>query len=232
MRTHSTRLVVGAGLLSVALTACSSGSGPGPASGSPATAAARSGPVPQTSAAKEKGIPGGALLQPDDVRGVRGEPLDQGESAHVRPLRPCGDGRYPSDESRTDAVAMRYVVPGPEGSTPTVVIEFVGLHTPGGAAAQLRDIDAALDRCPGGLGEGQRKWTVLESDDASALVRIDQRISYADEEPSTVSHFAAVATVNDAVVVVTDLGWENMGGDESLVRELIAKAKQRAGTIA
>jgi hypothetical protein len=230
MQTNSIRLVAGAGLLSVALTGCTSGSGS--ATGAPATAAARSSAAPASTAVRDDGIPGTALLQPADVRGAQAEPMEEGESAHVRPLRPCGDDRYPSDGSRTDAVAMRYVVPGPEqGSTPSVVTEFVGRHEAGGAAAQFGDIRAALDRCPGGLGEGQRQWTIVESAADSMLVRIDQRFSYADEEPATVSHYAALATVKDAVVVVADLGWENMGGDEKLVRDLIGKAEQRAATI-
>lgn len=230
MQNNTIRLAAGAGLLSVVLTGCTSG--PGSAAGTPATVAARSSATPESTAVQEDGIPGSALLQPDDVRGATPAPLEQGVYAHVRPLRPCGEDRYPSDGSRTDAVAMRYLVPGSEqGSTPSVVTEFVGRHEAGGAAAQFADIRAAVDRCPGGLGEGQRKWTVLEAGADSMVVRIDQRFSYADEEPATVPHYAALATVNDAVVVVADLGWENMGGDEKLVRDLIGKAKQRAATL-
>lgn len=232
MQTNSIRLAAGAGLLTVALTACSSDGGAAP--GIPSVGAGTAAESTPSSAApvQRKGIPGSALLQPDDVRGAQAETLEEGESAHVRPLRPCGDDRYPSDGTRTGAVAKRYVVPGPEeDSTPSVVTHFVGLHTAGGAAEQFRDVDAALNRCPGGLGEGQRQWTIVESGDDSVLVRIDQRSSYAEEEPSTVSHFAALTRVGDAVVVVADLGWENAGGDEKLVRDLIAKAERRAATI-
>ncbi|GIE80593.1 hypothetical protein Aph02nite_65430 [Actinoplanes philippinensis] len=227
MLSKTIRIASGAGLLGLSMTACTAAE---PAvTTSPA---AQTSPAASTRAAAADGIPAGALLQPADVGGVQAEPLDQGEYAHVRPLRPCGDDRYPSDGSRTDAVAVQYAVPGAEqGSTPSVVIEFVGRHEPGGAAAQFRDIGAALDRCPGGLGEGQRKWEIVESDDDSMLIRIGQRFAYADEKPATVNHYAALSRVNDAVVVVADLGWENSDGSEKLVRDLIAKAEQRAATV-
>jgi hypothetical protein len=160
--------------------------------------------------------------------------LEQGDYAYVRPLRPCGDDPYPSDGSRADAVAVRYVrEPVTAGDGPSVILQFAGLHAPGGAAEQFADVRAALDRCPGDLAEGHRSWTVLGTEpagDESVLVRIDQKISYADEEPQKVSHYAALARVGDMIVVVTDLGWENAGGSEALVRELIGKAAQRART--
>jgi hypothetical protein len=199
--------------------------------------AAETSPAPATSGASSPprtadGIPATALLQPADVGGAQREPLEQGEFAHVRPLRPCGGDPYPSDGSRTGAVAVRYAVPGAEqGSTPSVVIEFFGRHRPGGAAEQFREIDAALDRCPGGLGEGQHRWEIIESDGDSMLIRIGQRFAYADEEPATVNHYAALSRVNDAIIVVADLGWENADGSEQLVRDLIRKAEQRAAAL-
>jgi hypothetical protein len=189
-------------------------------------------PAPTASAA---GIPAEALLQASDMRGAKAQPLAKGEVEYVRPLRPCGDDPYPSDRSRRDAVAVRYFLePAGSGDAPSVIAEFVGLHAPGGAAAQFDEVDDALQRCPGGLAEGKRRWTTLETGlagDESVLVRIDQRMSYADEEPKTVSHYSALARVDDVIVVVTDLGWENTGGSEKLVRDLIGTAVQRAGTI-
>ena len=228
MQTASLRLAASAGLLSMSLVACSSDTDKsGPATGS-SSAAAGFGAAP-TSAA---GIPAEALLQPADVRDAKAEPLATGEFSHVRPLRPCGSARYPSDTSRASAVAVRFTTAGTEQeSTPTVVVEFIGRHQPGGAAEQVSDIKAALKKCPGGLAEGQRRWTVLESGDDSVVVRIDQKFSYADEEPSTVSHYAAMARVDDAVVVIADLGWENLAGSEKLVRDLIIKAEERAAAV-
>jgi hypothetical protein len=234
MQTTAIRLAASAGLLTASLAACSSESAPtasaATSTSSPVSASASA--SPSAGSASAAGIPATALLQPSDVRDAESSPLDQGEYPHVRPLRPCGDDRYASDDSRTDAVAMRYFVSGEDGNAPSVVTQFVGLHAAGGAAEQFTEIAAALKKCPGGLGEDERKWTVLDSGADSLFVRIDQRFSYADEEPRTVSHYAAVSRVNDAVVVVTDLGWENISGSEDLVKDLITKAEKRAATIA
>ncbi|SDT23184.1 hypothetical protein [Actinoplanes derwentensis] len=220
------RFAAGAGLLAVSLAGCASGtvtsgsSVPSPVAVSASTAAAVS------------GIPAEALLQSADTRGAEAQSLEQGVFPHVRPLRPCGATPYPSDSTRTDVVAMRYTVPGAEqASTPSTVVQFVGRHQAGGAAAQFTEIGAALEKCPGGLGKDQHKWTIVDSDADSMLVRIEQKVSYGDEDPATVAHYAALSTVNDAVVVVADLGWENMDGSEQLVRDLIAKAEERAAKI-
>jgi hypothetical protein len=198
------------------------------------TSPAASGTPAQGAITGASGIPASALLQPSDVRGAEAEPLPKGELDYVRPLRPCGDDPYSSDGSRRDAVAVRYVLePAERGDAPSVVAEFVGRHAPGGAAAQFDEVRGALQRCPGGLAGGQRRWTVLgdgRAGDESVLVRIDQRIRYCDEEPERVSYYAALARVDDLIVVVTDLGWEKTGGSEALVRDLIGKAVQRAGT--
>jgi hypothetical protein len=235
LTTGRVRRAAGALLLCAALAACDSGAAStDTATATPATPPPASG-TPSPSPTGASSIPANALLQAADVNSAEPTPMEEGESAHVRPLRPCGDDPYPSDGTRTDAVAMRYFVePGATEEAPTVLVEFVGLHEPGGAAAQFGDIGAALRRCPGGLGEGEHRWTVLDNGlagDESMLVRIDQNVRYADEEPSTVSHYAALARAGDVIVVVTDLGWENTGGSEKLVRELIGTAVRRAGTI-
>jgi hypothetical protein len=219
---------------------CLSSAGCDTGAASPATSAPPAAPVSATPASGTSnpddpattGIPAGALLQPSDVRGAEAEPLGNGELAHLRPLRPCGDDPYPSDGSRRDAVAVRYVLEPEPGDAPSVVAQFIGLHAPGGAAAQFDDMTDALRRCPGKLAEGRRRWTVLDTGlagDQSALVRVDQRIRYSDEGPKTVSSYAALARVDDAVVVVADLGWEATGGSEKLVRELIGTAVRRVG---
>ncbi|WBB77903.1 hypothetical protein O7606_16705 [Micromonospora sp. WMMD882] len=202
-----------------------SGSG-GPPSPGLSSSAATSAP---------SGIPASALLQPSDVRGAEPQPMEDGDRGHLRPLRPCGtEDTYPSDESRTAAVAVSFFVePATTGATPTVIVEFVGRHARGGAADQFDDVEEALQRCPGSLAEGDRRWTVIGSDiagDESLLVRIDEKLSYGDGEPSTVSDYAAVARAGDMIVVVTDTGWENADSSEQLVRELAAKAVRRAGT--
>ncbi|MEU4427498.1 hypothetical protein AB0F81_43315 [Actinoplanes sp. NPDC024001] len=232
MLMHPIRLTAGAGLLCAALAACDSGTD---SAAAPAGSSSAAPSVTTSAGAPPTGIPGAALLQPADVSGAEPVPLEKGELSHVRPLRPCGDDPYPSDDTRTAAVAVRYVMePTADGKAPTVIAEFVGRHTPGDAAGQFDEVQAALERCPGGLGEGERQWKVLGTGlagDESVLVRIDQKVSYADEKPETVSHYAALARVNDAIVVVTDLGWEDIGGSEEMVRGLIGKAAERAGTI-
>lgn len=230
MKTTSMRYAVGAGLLSVALAGCGSGTvsaAPSDSAASPVAASAES-----ASQSAVSGIPAEALLQPADVRDATGEPLEQGDYSHVRPLRPCGTDPYPSDGTRTDAVAMRFTVPGTESaSTPSTVVQFVGRHRAGGAAAQFTEIGAALKKCPGGLGEDERRWTIVESDDDSMLVKIEQTMTYVGDDAATVAHYAALSTVGDVVVVVADLGWENLDGSERLVRDLIDKAEDRAETI-
>ncbi|WP_212994920.1 hypothetical protein [Actinoplanes auranticolor] len=239
MRTTSVRLAACASILGVSLAGCTSGTdspaGSASASAPTVTGSETSTANPQPSSTGGSGIPAGALLQPADVRDAEAQPLPEGEFSHLRPLRPCGDERYSSDGSREEAVAVRYFIEPPAGGdVPAVVTEFVGQHAPGGAAEQFKEIGDALKRCPGGLGEGQRRWTVLgtpSAGDQSVLVRIEQKESYADEKKETVSRYAAMARVGDVIVVVTDLGWENTGGSEKLVRDLIGKAAQRAATI-
>jgi hypothetical protein len=231
--------VAGALVLSVSLAACTSDTG----AGSPATSLSAepngvsgSGrPDPSSSAAPgTSSIPAGALLQGSDVRNAKPEPMESGDRGHLRPLRPCGDNEaYPSDNSRTAAVAVSYFLEGDAtGTAPAVVVEFVGRHAAGGAAAQFDEITEALRRCPGSLGEKKRRWTVLDTDvagDESVLVRIEERFSYGDEKPKAVSDYAAVARTGDLIVVVTDTGWENIDSSEKFVRDLIGKAVQRAG---
>ena len=238
MQKKTLRLAVTAALLSLPLTGCGAAGANSGAAGSapPATTSAvpESVAVPPSDAPpkEDNGIPAEALLQPADT-GVKSDSLPAGEYSHVRPLRPCGDGRYPSDATRTDAVAVRFIVPGkaPESVPAGVVVEFIGRHSAGGAAEQFRDIKTAIGKCPGGLGKGQSKWEIVESDEDSMLVRISEKYSYADEAPSTVSIYSGVSKVGEAIVVVTDTGWENSGGDQAMVRDLMAKAEKRATAI-
>ncbi|MFY1671443.1 hypothetical protein ACN27G_15945 [Plantactinospora sp. WMMB334] len=171
-----------------------------------------------------------ALLQPEDLGGATLGPMPQGDSEHLRPLRPCGE-RYPSDETRTAAVAMRaHVSPG-ENETPQVVLEYVGLH-PGHGAAAFDEIAAAVRRCPGSLESGEHRWEVAGTDvagDESLLVRVSARFRYGDEESVTTTP-AVLARVGDHIMVLADLGWENASGTESYVRELAPKAVERLRT--
>jgi hypothetical protein len=207
----------GAVILSVSLAACASGTG----EGSPSTGVSTGSNGVSTSTK-----PPGPGTSTSDAAGTSDIPASA--------LRPCGDSDpYPSDDSRTAAVAVSYAPgSGGAGTVPNVFVEFVGRHAPGGAADQFDEINKALRRCPGSLAEKKRRWTKLGTDiagDESVLVRIDQRMSYGDEEPETVSDYAALARTGDMIVVVADIGWENLDGSEKLVRDLIGKAVRRAG---
>lgn len=172
-------------------------------------------------------IAGSLLLQPEDLNGARLEPVPDGESAHLRPARPC-DARYPSDRTRTAAVAMRAYVSPADGYTPHVVLQYVGLH-PGHADRAFDEIAEAVRGCPGGLGSGQLRWEVAGTGiagDESLLVRVSERFSYGDEA-HVVTTPTVIARVGDHVTVLADLGWENASGDEPKLRQLATKAVGR-----
>jgi len=233
MSTANPFRLAGALMVSLSLAACAPDAGE--AGPSPAVSTSSKAVSTEPDPGGTPAIPAGALLQPSDVSGARAEPLAEGRESHLRPLRPCGDNDpYPSDDSRTAAVAVSYAPrSGGADSVPEVFVEFVGRHAPGGAAAQFDEISQALRRCPGSLADEQRRWTTLDTGiagDESVLVRIDQRMSYGDGDPETVSDYAALARTGDIIVVVADIGWENLDGSDRSVRDLIGKAVQRAGT--
>ncbi|MFC7549002.1 hypothetical protein [Plantactinospora sp. GCM10030261] len=224
--------------LTMMVTGCTTGSGGEPTTGGstpPTTSAddataAPTGPPSPTGAAV---IPASALLQATDLGGTSPKPAEDGDNANLRPLRPC-DARYPSDATRTAAVAMKTVAsPSPgSGETPNVVLQYVGLH-PGRAKEAYADIVAAIQRCPGGLGKGQYKWETAGSGiagDESLLVRMSERVSYGDADPNVVTVPVVLARVGDHLLVLADLGWENAGGSEEYVRALAPKAVDRLRT--
>ena len=68
------------------------------------------------------------------------------------------------------------------------------------------------------LGNPQQQFTSIHvAGDESVLVRIDERFSYGDEEPATVSDYAAVARTGDMIVVVTDTGCEVLTARKAVV---------------
>jgi hypothetical protein len=198
---------------------------PGPSTPSPTT------PAPTVSASsatkQQQVIASSALLQPQDLGGSALEPLREGQSAHLRPARPC-DARYPSDATRSTAVAMRAQVGPGANQTPLIVIQYVGLH-PGRATAAFADIAAAVRRCPGSLRSGQRQWRTAGTGiagDESMLLRVSERFEYGDTKVVTTTP-VVVARVGDYITVLADLGWETASGDERYVRQLAAKAVER-----
>ncbi|MEO3819628.1 hypothetical protein [Plantactinospora sp. B24E8] len=222
----------------VLLTGCTTDGGADPvATGGPPTAPATgttaTSPASATSPTRSSPSPtsdviaGSLLLQPADLHGAKLEPVPEGESAHLRPARPCG-ARYPSDRTRTAAVAMRAYVSPADGYTPHVVLQYVGLH-PGHAEAAFDEIAEAVRGCPGNLESGQLRWEVAGTGiagDESLLVRVSERFSYGDEA-HVVTTPTVIARVGDHVTVLADLGWENASGDEPKLRQLATKAVER-----
>lgn len=229
---RGTRLLALAGATVFAVAGCSTADPAEPAATEGQVTAAPATPAPTGSPSplKERVIASSALLQPDDLSGAALEPLAAGQSAHLRPARPCG-ARYPSDATRTAAVAMRAQVSPGAGQTPLIVLQYVGLH-PGNAAAAFAEIAAAVSSCPGSLKAGQHEWRAAGTDvagDESMLLRVSDRFEYGGSEVTTTTP-VVVARVGDYITVVADLGWESASGDEEYVRQLAAKAVERLRT--
>jgi hypothetical protein len=199
----------------------------------PSSSSGSSSPVPlwsPSASAPPAVIPAAAVLQPDDLDTAQPAPVPEGEQAHLRPIRPC-DARYPSDATRTAAVAVKAQVAPGHPETPRVVFEYIGLH-PGKAAEAYADLVAAVKRCPGSLDPGKRTWQIAATGlagDESMLVRVGERFTYGDNQVTTTTP-VLVARVGDHILVVADLGWESTSGDEPYVKRLAGSAVQRLRT--
>ncbi|MET7403895.1 hypothetical protein ABZS66_61565 [Dactylosporangium sp. NPDC005572] len=218
-----------AALTVLALVGCANRSPTAPATPQSPPAATSSAAVPSAAASVPNVIPAAALLQPADLDGAGFTPMADGDGAHLRPLRPCG-ARYPSDATRTAAVAVQAHVVSTPGQTPHVLMQYVGLH-PGTAAEAFQQIAAAVRACPGSLDPGQLRWEVAGTADAgdeSMFVRVSKRFSYGDPGNIVTPVTPAVLLrVGDRVTVVADLGWESSGGDEAWVLRLARTAADR-----
>jgi hypothetical protein len=110
-------------------------------------------------------------------------------------------------------------------------MEYLATYRSDGAHRYLDQLRHALDRCGATSGpDGQ--WTVLATGvagDESLLLRLRQHIDYGG--PTIKDTFLAVIRVGDALVVLADTGWEASGGDEVVVRQLMAAAVHRASTV-
>lgn len=229
---HSVRLpaLVAVIVFLAPVVGCSTDDSAGPAATAVPSTQAAALPATSQSPTARSVIASSALLQPGDLGGAKLAPLPEGQSAHLRPARPCNT-RYPSDATRTAAVAMRAQVTTGTNQTPLIVLQYVGLH-PGKATAAFADIAAALRQCPGSLKSGQHKWETVGTGiagDESMLLRVSERFEYGGSEVTTTTP-VVVARVGDYVTVVADLGWETASGDEQYVRQLAAKAVERLRT--
>jgi hypothetical protein len=226
--TAALALVAGSGCLS-ACTVTSDGG----AAAAPSTSISASGPGSPGASASEGTIPTAALLQPADLSGAEMTPVDGDVGKDLRPPRPCGDA-HPSDAARLASTAATAVHPsagGGESTTPSVILETIVRYRPGSGAQAFDELTAAIARCPGTAGTDTREWRSLGPVDAgdeavlfttSTQVRADDQATLA---PWTWP--VAVARVGDDLVLVADLGWETLNGDEATVRTLVTAAVQR-----
>jgi hypothetical protein len=189
--------------------------------------------VPPSASASEATVPTAAVLQPADLNGAKMEPVGGNTGKDLRPPRPCGDA-HPSDSARVASTAMTAVYPsagGGESNTPSVILETIVRYRPGAGAQALGELAAAIARCPGRAGTDTREWQslgVLDAGDEAVLFKTSTLVR-SEGEPSLAPWTwpVAVARVGDNLVLVADLGWETLNGDESTVRTLIVAAVQR-----
>ncbi|GAA0924599.1 hypothetical protein Vau01_060370 [Virgisporangium aurantiacum] len=217
-------MFLGTTLALVSLTAC----GEGATSASPTTT------VTASASARATGpIPSAGLLRPSDLSGAAMAPVDGDVGRDLRPPRPCGDA-HPSDPARQASIAMTAPMTpanGPGGTVPSVILETIVRYSPGSGAQAFAELRSALQRCPGAIGQGRRNWEIVgdvDAGDEALLFRTSVQTTYGDSPDLTIQTWpVAVARTGDDLVLVGDLGWENMSGEEPVVRTLIATAVDR-----
>jgi len=221
-----TRFVVLASAV-VAVGACTSPS----TGGSPAASTSSVGSAPASAqpSPSDPTIPAAAMLQLEDLgKDAARLDADADRVSFLRPPRPCGGGG-PSDALRLAAARQHYAVSDPaltSGRTPAAgLFELVMTFRPGGAAAYRAELLAEVRRCPRSA-DGTRIWAVGSDADVVQLT-LEQTVTYADEKvQQTLPVF--VSTVDDTVVVLSDLGYETSNGDPQLLAKIMDKALSRA----
>lgn len=214
----------------VSLAACGDGD-TDDAAASPSTSESTT--VTATATASAGPIPSRALLQPSDLNGATMAPVDGDVGKDLRPPRPCG-AAHPSDPARQASIATTAPITpatGPAGTVPSVILETIVRYRPGSGAQAFAELRSALQRCPGAIGEEKRNWEIVgdvSAGDEAFVFRTSTQSTYGDSpELTTQTWPVAVARSGDDLVLVADLGWENMSGDEPIVRSLIATAVER-----
>lgn len=220
---------LGTTLALVSLAACGEGTTDN-ASASPTTTVTAS----ASASARAAGpIPSAGLLQPSDLNGAAMAPVDGDVGKDLRPPRPCG-GAHPSDPARLESIAMTAPMTpanGPGGTVPSVILETIVRYGPGSGAQAFADLRSALQRCPGAIGEDKRNWEIvgnIDAGDEALVFRTSKQTTYGDSPDLTTQTWpVAVARVGDDLVLIGDLGWENMSGEEPVVRTLVTTAVER-----
>jgi hypothetical protein len=225
-------LFVTAAIALVAVPACkvtSDGAAAGPSGSTSAPA-----PVSVSASPSASGIPTSAMLQPADLNGAAMKAIDGDTGEDLRPPRPCGDA-HPTDSARVASTAMTALYPsagGGESTAPSVILQTIARYRPGSGSQAFGELVAAVARCPGEIGSGIRSWENLgpvTAGDEAVLFKTSTLVNADDHAAAAPWSWPfAVARVGDDLVLVADLGWETMNGDEVTVKTLIAAAVQRA----
>jgi hypothetical protein len=210
----------------------------GPASG-PASPPASGLPSPSASSEPTAELAPETAILPE----LRGRDGYQGAlefRTYLSPPRPCDRKGYPSDAHPRLYRPAHGMVPDAEGQGPTVQLEFVVryLDGSGGAKAYLAELRSAIRTCPGrvagGMGRGDHKWSIVESDfvgDESVLVRLRGSGKGYDVSACCTDLYLAVVRDGEIVVALTDLGWEGGGGDGRFAKRSAGRALEFARSL-
>jgi hypothetical protein len=120
---------------------------------------------------------------------------------------------------------------GGESSAPSVILQTIVRYKPGAAAQAFDELNAAISRCPGKPTTDSREWQsfgIFDAGDEAVLFKTSTQVRGEGETALAPWTWpVAVARVGDDLVLVADLGWETMNGEETTVRTLIAAAVTR-----
>lgn len=215
----------------VAVSACKVTSDGGTAA--PSASVSASGSASPSAGPSLAPIPTAAMLQAADLKGASMTPIDGDVGEDLRPPRPCGDA-HPSESARVASTAMTAVYPsagGGESTAPSVILQTIVRYQPGRAAQAFAELNSAISRCPGRPGTETREWQsfgTFDTGDEAVLFKTSIQVRGEGETtPAPWTWPVAVARVGDDLVLVADLGWETMNGEETTVRTLITAAVQR-----
>ncbi len=205
------------------------------------TGAPHTGATASAGRGDEVSIPESALLRSEDMNG---SPVSSGDSVapYLQPPRPCADTRYPSDALRIGVrsvtATFRRSSRVSDDSNDPVVVAYVALYRPGGAAQFLAEFRAAMyDHCKGSVGVGAepQRWAFmgpvnpgLDTDTLWIDVVANE---YADPGAGRATRTVrfGMQRVGNAVIVVADLGSQSRDGDIKLIANLLGAVTQRVG---
>jgi hypothetical protein len=185
----------------------------GGVAGAPPAAAAG---VPGTAmSGVANGIPDTAMLGAADLGGIDPIEADDDSWTELRPPRPCGlTPPDPIDDRAITAVVGE--------NNPSAVMEYVAVHTAGGAERYLLKLRKALKNCP--------DWRLERAAADRLTLRRTRHWEHVGEQ---ITHhtFVTVARTGPVVVLVSDSGWETSSGDPAITGRLITPALRRAAPL-